>query len=262
MKKPLELFMPAQIELHYCGNAVYDEYHSFGPYIRDHFLIVYIEKGESTLYIENEKYIIKEHNLLVFFPNSKILYKNNENVEWRIWWMGVSGDALYKYFESLDISLKKPFLDVYAHEELLSCFAEINRTMKSTRLEKRLYSYSLMYKIFSILAKDTAKVKLSPIQEIIHYINYNFDTIKNVSELSKNYNMSKNNFLRIFKKETGKSPIEYLEEIRLKRACELLKETDYSIKNISFSIGFNDPLYFSRFFKKHTGLSPANYRKN
>ena len=134
--------------------------------------------------------------------------------------------------------------------------------MKSTRLEKRLYSYSLMYKIFSILAKDTAKVKLSPIQEIIHYINYNFDTIKNVSELSKNYNMSKNNFLRIFKKETGKSPIEYLEEIRLKRACELLKETDYSIKNISFSIGFNDPLYFSRFFKKHTGLSPANYRKN
>ena len=115
MKKSLDLFMPSQIELHYCGNAVYDEYHSFGPYIRDHFLIVYIEKGESTLYIENEKYIIKEHNLLVFFPNSKILYKNNENVEWRIWWMGVSGDALYKYFESLNISLKKPFLDVYAH---------------------------------------------------------------------------------------------------------------------------------------------------
>jgi len=262
MKKPLELFMPAQFELHYCGNAVYDEYHSFGPYIRDHFLIVYIEKGESTLFIENEKYIIKEHNLLVFFPNSKILYKNNENTKWHIWWMGVSGDALYKYFESLNISPKKPFSDVYAHEELLSCFAEINRTMKSTKLEKRLYSYSLMYKIFSILAKNTAKVKLSPIQEIIHYINYNFDTIKNVSDLSTNYNMSKNNFLRLFKKETGKSPIEYLEEIRLKRACELLKETDYSIKNISFSIGFNDPLYFSRFFKKHTGLSPANYRKN
>ena len=56
------------------------------------------------------------------------------------------------------------------------------------------------------------------------------------------------------------SPKEHIISIKTERACDLLKTTDLSVKEISYSLGFSDPLYFSRFFKAETGLSPTEYK--
>ena len=68
-------------------------------------------------------------------------------------------------------------------------------------------------------------------------------------------------FSRLFKEKTGLSPKQYLLNVRLKRAKELLSETVYPIKEISTATGFSDPLYFSKLFLKKEGISPSLYRK-
>jgi AraC-like DNA-binding protein len=83
---------------------------------------------------------------------------------------------------------------------------------------------------------------------------------KRLSEYAKNANLSVSQFSFLFNQHTGVSPMTYLIEIRMQRACEYIDTTNQSIKEIAYELGFEDPFYFSRAFKKCTGLSPSQYR--
>ena len=72
----------------------------------------------------------------------------------------------------------------------------------------------------------------------------------------------KDYFGRLFKRETGKSPVQFLTDLRIAQAKRLLKDPkQFSVEVIAHSCGFSDALYFSTCFKKHVGLSPLAYRK-
>ena len=81
-----------------------------------------------------------------------------------------------------------------------------------------------------------------------------------VAELAESYGMSEGHFIRQFKSYTGQTPLEYRVTKRMETAKSLLAGTDLSVTDISSSLGFDDPLYFSRVFKRHTGVSPRDYR--
>jgi len=80
-------------------------------------------------------------------------------------------------------------------------------------------------------------------------------------EVAKRTGLSYVQFIRRFKAYTGKTPMAYLNDMRLQRAKELLWDSDAMIKEIAVACGFNDEYYFSNFFKKHTGYSPSVFRK-
>ena len=81
-----------------------------------------------------------------------------------------------------------------------------------------------------------------------------------LSELSAYAGMSTNHFMRSFKNNFEVSPIVYLIQIRIQRACELMRHTLKSITDIAFETGFEDSNYFSRAFKKRMGISPREFR--
>ena len=68
-------------------------------------------------------------------------------------------------------------------------------------------------------------------------------------------------FIRCFKRYMGVTPMQYLISIRMNRAKELLRNTDYSIQEISSLVGYENPLYFSRLFQRQTGRPPSVYRR-
>ena len=82
-----------------------------------------------------------------------------------------------------------------------------------------------------------------------------------LDDYAKLCNMSKSNFIKLFKEEKRISPQKYIANIRLNIAKELLNTTNLNISEIAQNIGFEDTYYFSNFFKKATGLSPLNYKK-
>lgn len=117
--------------------------------------------------------------------------------------------------------------------------------------------------IRSILSLETVKdivVKKDEIQITINYMNQNFGDKITIQSLSKLANMSESNFNRIFKKETGISPIEYLINVRIKKAKKFLREKTNTITEISMNCGFYSISHFSSCFMKQLGMSPSDYQ--
>ena len=98
------------------------------------------------------------------------------------------------------------------------------------------------------------------IGEALSHLERNIHREMNLEELASIAHMSRRSFLRVFQSATGTSPLAWVIEQRINRACELLRHTDRRVTEIAFDVGFNDSNYFTRQFRKLTGFSPRSYR--
>ena len=93
------------------------------------------------------------------------------------------------------------------------------------------------------------------------YIDHNYQNEVSLDETSRQINISPYYFSKLFKEEMGQSFIEYVTGIRMEKAKELLSKTDKSMKEICNEIGYADPNYFSRTFKKNVGFTPTEFKE-
>lgn len=101
-----------------------------------------------------------------------------------------------------------------------------------------------------------------PMELAVKYLNEHYHESIGMDELSGRCGMSTGHFFRQFKNFTGKTPVEFLTSLRLRNAMFWLTSTTVPICRIAEITGFGDPYYFSRAFRKHTGISPSEFRKN
>jgi len=123
--------------------------------------------------------------------------------------------------------------------------AKILRTLKS--------NLDLKEKHFNSVSKKE-------INRALDYLHSNINqefSLENISELT---GLSKYHFIRVFKKETGKTPYQYYTDLKIEKAIELIKMNNYSITEICFMCGFKDHSHFSRVFLKKTGFTPSHYK--
>jgi len=100
------------------------------------------------------------------------------------------------------------------------------------------------------------------VNRIINYLNENYDQKISLEQIAHNMYLSPVYISKIFKEETGESPINYLIKIRLEKARDILLNADGgSIKNIANLVGYEDVYHFSKLFKKYYGISPLYYKK-
>ena len=100
----------------------------------------------------------------------------------------------------------------------------------------------------------------SLIEKAESFINKNYMKDISLDDISRYCNISSYYFSKLFKQETGENYVEYLSRVRIENAKKMLSDSEASIKEISYSVGFSDPNYFSRAFKKYEGVSPTEYK--
>lgn len=103
------------------------------------------------------------------------------------------------------------------------------------------------------------KTSLPRISRIFEYINKNYSQKIQSKAIAKELGLTTNSFCRMFKAATNKSFISFLNEFRIKKAQEYFENKTTSISEVVYQCGFNDPSYFCKQFKKHTGVSPSDY---
>lgn len=111
------------------------------------------------------------------------------------------------------------------------------------------------------IAVKREEQSVSVVERARKFIDGHYHKDISLDDVSREVEISPYYFSKIFKEETGKNFIEYVTEIRMNRAKELLLGTDLSMKEICSQIGYADPNYFSRIFKKNTGITPTEYKE-
>ena len=214
----------------------------------------YISEGEAEYTFLGKKYIAKPKSI-IFFPR-KSAYEINILSPMKYICIDFN-------FED-DPSISKLLLFRTMSTESSNEFPKLLKIylMKSPWHIPSLFQG--VYKIYAeVLKSENANYKkISPVfSDITAYILENLQNPEfAVPDIASRFKISEVHLRRIFKSATGTSPIRYINHLRLEKAKTMLSESSMKISEIALLTGFSDPYYFSRIFKKETGISPASFR--
>lgn len=101
----------------------------------------------------------------------------------------------------------------------------------------------------------------SGVSPLVSYVHENFLVLDSITEIADTFYITKSHLCRTFKKTTGYTIVQYINNLKVQRACHLLQETSRPITEIALDCGFNSTMYFCRTFKTVLGITPSEYRK-
>lgn len=124
------------------------------------------------------------------------------------------------------------------------------------------YVYQFMIELCRLSASNQHNKEQwpAPIKEAVHYMDTHYNRMIGQEQLAEKLKLSKFHFLRTFTKFVGVTPNDYLNRIRIEKAVQLLRTTDWSIERIAVEIGYSTGSYFIKVFHKLTGQTPGSFR--
>lgn len=231
----------------------------------EELVVLYVHKGAATYTdqgIENE---IKKRDLIILNPNYSLTVNPIRKIEWiRINLSGIM------FTSSLDINANNHLFVIADQNQALKRYLDLaliedaNRFRGSDIILKKLLECIMVHVLRhnQLSIKDSsALVKHNEIEVIQEYIRKHYSEKITLEQLSDLVNINKYYLIRLFKQQTGLSPIDYLIHVRLEEAEKLLTQSTVTISSISDIVGFHSPSHFSKTFKESNHCTPSAYRK-
>jgi YesN/AraC family two-component response regulator len=229
--------------------------------------LFYCVDGKGWYSIGDKKYQVNANECFMLPQNTEHAYGSDEEHPWSIYWIHFGGESLQE-FNKMQVVQKffKPSL-IKQSGEVTIHFSKIYKALELGYSTDNLVFANMCLAHFLTLfiynAKhDTVveKDKMDCVDNAILHMQEHINDNITLNELSSHYNYSASRFSSIFKQKTGHSPIDYFNQMKMQKASQQLDFTNRSVKDIALSMGFDDPYYFSKRFKKITGMSPRKYR--
>ncbi len=129
------------------------------------------------------------------------------------------------------------------------------------RLLLKAYLQEILVDLFEPERRIRKGYQAACVGKFIAYVNENLHTDIDVAAIAKTYGFTPNYFRTLFKRATRLTPYDYIQRKRIDKSKVKLDLTSDSVQDIAFQVGFNDPYYFSKVFKKTVGMTPSEYRK-
>ncbi len=217
---------------------------SYGPAIRNYYLIHYVEKGCGTFRNEKGEYPVGKGEAFLIRPGEVTYYEADVNEPWSYVWIGFSG-ILAEKFQSLP-DIIKPDGNI---------FGEL-KTLNSAMIEEKLCA--LAFRLYSNLFEDQTEPDY--VSKVIGYINSEYAGEVKIDKIAESLKLNRKYLARIFKERCGISMKEYLIRKRLTEGKALL-EKGYTVTEAASLSGYSDAFAFSKAFKSFFGNSPKTLKK-
>ena len=243
--------------------------HQWGPGIRDHYSFHHIISGSGYFISDNKKYYLEKGDTFLQYPNVEVQYFADDSDPWEYAWVGFMGHDAASILHHTDLTkevpvIKKSLPNDLIKKQLMSIF-----NLKGNQYEDEIAMTGSLYTLLSCLIhystiskgkKETTQ--MGYVEKAIDFISTRYSYPITIDEIAQFAGISRSYLYRSFQTHTQQSPKEYLINFRIKQACQLLKETKLPISTIAYSVGFENNLYFSKAFKKSTGLNPTKFRES
>lgn len=224
----------------------------------------YILSGEGTVSLDGKKYTAREGDIYLLPAGHNQLYYSDAKNPWVKIWFNARGpliDELLNIYNPRNIAV----FSQAGGKEFLTKIHDIGKDSSSCVKEKHDKSAIVFHQLLQYLHENfyARKDEYSEETKILKdYIANHITEDISLKDLSPLVYLSESQIIRIFKQDLGKTPYEYILELKIGQAKMLLRSTRLMIKEIAFRLGFCDEHYFSYLFKQKTGQTPSAYRKN
>ena len=237
----------------------------WGPALRDHYLIHYVVSGKGTLRCNQQEYAVTPGMLFIIFPSQVASYQADEADPWQYTWVGFNGTDARRLVKLTGLTKEQPVWRSDTPDETCALLRSIadasdNTAAADAEMVGRLYLFlaHLIKHGHHHTAQDTHQTYVA---NALRYIQYNYASDIGVADIARYVGISRSQLYRAFLQHFGVSPHAYLQTYRINEACSLLRDPAYSVAEVAGSVGFNDPLYFSRVFKSIKDVTPSDYQK-
>ncbi|WP_047832126.1 helix-turn-helix domain-containing protein [Robinsoniella sp. RHS] len=244
------------------------QYHCIDGYVIDRLFydcifIAYIDQGAMDIDYEGSHYTALKGD--VVFMDLKTPHRYGAAGSLYFSWLHIKGticNNIYEHYRSKNGII----IHDYTCNDIKTNIRFILSSFKTGQMLSKTDLSSAIYKtlISSLSAENnsTASKSTRVSTVAIEYMKYNLSSKINLIDIADSVHMSKYHFIRVFKNNTGYSPYEYLQKLRMDTAKHLLQTTDKTIGEISNAVGYQSEMGFTSAFSEKVGISPGRYRSS
>lgn len=181
---------------------------------------------------------------------------------WTIWWAHLAGTDVGDLLDGLEVSQARPAMDMRTPEKAVALLDEVVSGLERDLTPARLLAASgAAFKLMTQLATDRLlPAPEDPLHRAMNYLGERLDGSVRVADVAGLVGVSPAHLTAMFRKATGGGVLAHQTALRMARARRLLDATDATVTEIARDVGYDDPLYFSRQFRRHHGVSPSGFR--
>ena len=244
-----------------CGKQQCPQSYSYGPVTRDLWILHFVISGKGVLENQNGKQKVVQNEIFIIRPLETVTYTADADDPWEYIWIGFTSEVEIPALLLENDVIKAEYLkDIFT-----SAFANDSFKNIDTHGAYEHYLCGLIWQMLGLVKVNSAHnltVTDSYIKPAITIMTMYYAYDITVAEIAKRLHISTEHFSRIFKNEMGISPKKYLDDLRMKKAAERLKQREFNISDTARLVGFPDVFAFSRAFRRYYGCSPSEFIKN
>ncbi|HCE46499.1 MAG TPA: hypothetical protein DET40_23385 [Lentisphaeria bacterium] len=238
-----------------------ESHYHFRP---DYFCPHVVTKGSGTVIANGEEARVSPGDMFTLWPGVEIEYHEDPGDNWEYFYAHLTGEGCPEYMESCGFSSRKLWFRPRHPGKAMKVFSQIYDLHRKQVPGDEYRVLSLLYTLPEICPLEHGRNKSRSkdvFAKAVAVIDSQISSAINVSRLCEILNISRITLFRVFTSETGLSPIEYITQQRMRKAEELLKNSDFNIANIAKMSGFSSDKYFMKRFRELKGTTPNTFRK-
>ncbi|WP_440115431.1 AraC family transcriptional regulator [Paenibacillus sp. QZ-Y1] len=256
-----------ELVLLFFGWEACDPSHYWGPGVRDSYVVHYIHEGQGSVFMEDREYKLTQGQGFVIFPDTLIHYEADAKEPWTYSWFGFKGVHAKAFMQRAQLNPERPIFDAGDPNTFDRLYAEM--VQASTRTGGDVFNQSLLYRLIAELISSSPEeervqrplsTKEEYIKQAVQFIENRYSQRTSILDIAKAVGLDRTYLSGLFKERYGKSLQAFFLEYRMNRAAELLQHSALSVSEVAHSVGYTDPLLFSKMFKRVTGVSPKGSR--
>lgn len=247
---------------------------SEGPWIRNHYILHFVARGCGTYEVNHKLYTVKAGQCFLMEPKQVVYFASDSDEPWEYYWFGFKGPQALTYVRKAGFSISNPVRNIVDTTYVFEEFSRIDALQNESHnlLAYNALLNNIMHRLIesaSMSFVDNNPQHLSQydmsaeeyVSRTLEMITQSYAGNISIEGMAQRLSLNHAYLCKIFKRVTGTTIKKYLIDYRLSQACAMMRNTNKSISDIALANGFNDPLYFSRCFRKQYGTSPTSYRQ-
>lgn len=232
------------------------------------FQLLYVASGKTHFFFNGVEEVVTAGHMVIYRPKEEQKYYYYGVDQPEVYWVHFTGNNVKNILRQYGIADSAHVIYTGTSLEYKRIFTQMIQELQMCRENYEEFLVLLLRQIFIMIERQAARPPKTQnsfleneMETAVKHFHEHYNSDISIEDYAASRGMSTSWFIRNFKEFTGSTPMQYILSIRIANAQNLLETTEYNVTEIGNIVGYDNPLYFSRLFKKQNGVSPSEFRK-